>query len=90
VFPSRNQPLQHQHLVVVEHIPIQATHYLEREDSVHNRTSGGNGPCPMALKLLPVLGQSCWTPVFPHFPIKCRKLPGNPALPWLTVISVPP
>ena len=30
VFPSRDQPLPHQHLVVVEHVAIQAAHHVHR------------------------------------------------------------
>lgn len=31
VLPGRDQPLQHQHLVVVEHVSVQAAHHLGRD-----------------------------------------------------------
>lgn len=63
VFPSSNQPLQHQHLIVVEHIAIQATHDLGGEKKV----VGIRAQCtPSQPELLPPSGQTHQTPLLPN------------------------
>lgn len=66
VFPSSNQPLQHQHLVVVEHVAIQAAHHLGGEE---------RAVCAKGLSVrTSSLGQTCQTPLLPQL-LSSRKPP---------------